>query len=349
MMLCTPVLALTCLIPQDIHTEPISVERTNGRTSRIQVLELKGDKVRFKVMVMGGSMEVTQPLSEFTPASAFRIEVAAADSDSYDDHFRLAKKAGRRRLLAPAGVQARDAVRCARDDQAKVTAVRAWAADTLEEMLKESVDASDLSDANHYLKLLTTRLHDQRSEEQLDSYASLVAGLKLKIHEERLAQRQAKLDAKAQAAIQHRLKPIYAYIERGDKAQRQALAKSRNTSQSARLSESAIKSYKAAWKGAESLGKKHKGDAELGAELESIADRLHSSGIAAALHAANMLTVQSDYKGALEWTSKILAFDPGNAEAKAMVRTIQIAAAAASSQWGWNWSRSSQPRIPRQW
>jgi hypothetical protein len=347
-MLSTPVLALLTLIPQGQQPKTISVEYASGRTSRIQVIELKGEKVHFKVVVMGGSMELTRKLSDFKPASAFAIEVEGAGPNSFDDHFRLAKKAGRLRLLVPAGSQARAAVRCAGSDKAKVTFVRAWAAGALEEMLKESVAAGDLNDANHYLKLLTTRLADQRSEEQLDSYASLVGGLKLKVREKRLAGRQAKLDAKAKEAIQRRLKPIYANIEKGDKTQRQALAKSRNTSQSARLSESAIKSYKAAWKAAESLGKKNKGDAELGAELESIADRLHSNAIDAALHAANMLTVQSDYKGALEWTSKILAFDPGNAEAKAMVRTIQIASAAASSQWGWGWGRSAQPRRPQQ-
>jgi len=75
----------------------------------------------------------------------------------------------------------------------------------------------------------------------------------------------------------------------------------------------------------------------------SASPKFHDNGIRAALHAANMLTVQSDFKGAMEWANKILAFDPDNAEAKEMVRTIQVAAAAAGDTWGWGWSTPGGP------
>ena len=44
---------------------------------------------------------------------------------------------------------------------------RGRAADTFEGWLHDAVQASNRGDAQHYLKLLTTRLADQRTEEQL--------------------------------------------------------------------------------------------------------------------------------------------------------------------------------------
>ena len=87
--------------------------------------------------------------------------------------------------------------------------------------------------------------------------------------------------------------------------------------------------------------KKEKDDEYLATEAVSIAGYLKGNAIQSALHAANMLCVRSDYKGALGWTTKILDIDPTNSEAKQLVRTIQIAAAADSS-WRWGWGRHGQ-------
>jgi hypothetical protein len=79
---------------------------------------------------------------------------------------------------------------------------------------------------------------------------------------------------------------------------------------------------------------------------EPLVARIHDEGIAAALHAANMLTVRSDYKGAMDWAQRVLAFDPDNEEAKDMVETITIAEAAASSDWGWRWTLGGSRPAP---
>lgn len=332
-------LLLPSLAAQEDAVLSLSLE--NGDSMRAQVLELEGDKAKLRVLVLGGSMQVTRPLSDFTPASAFHIEEAAAHPDSFDAHFALAKMAGDRRLLGPAGAHARAAVEAVAgttDAEAKTAEVRGWAADELEEWTREAVQSGELRDAKHYLKLLSTRLADQRSEEQLDALAAQVDGLEDQLDARRESERQAKLDAKQREAIDRRLKPIKQRIEAGDKLYRQAVAKSRNTSQSSNLAERAIEAYKSAWQGMQDLQKSFPDDAGLAQEVVAIGARLQNSAIRAALHAANVLTVQSDYKNAMEWCDKILAFDPDNSEAKEMKRTIQIAAAAASSQWGWGWT-----------
>jgi tetratricopeptide (TPR) repeat protein len=318
----------------------------NGDSVNAQVIELKGEDVKLKVFVLGGSMQVTRKLAEFTPASIFMIEMEGKHPQGFDACFAMAKRAAELGLLPQAGAQARAAVECAKDTPqaaAKRTEVRAWAADTLESKLKEAVGDGRLADAQHCLKLLSTRLSDQRTEEQIDALEAIVEGLEAKDREKREGARQAKLDAKTRTDIDQKLKPIAKKVDDGDKSLREAVSKSRNTSSSAKLAEKAIDSYKGAWNSLQGLVEKYPDDAELARSAESMGKRIHDNGIRAALHAANVLTVQSDYKGAMDWANRVIAFDPDNAEAKEMVRTIQISEAAAGNQWGWRWNVPGGP------
>lgn len=334
------------LVPQDPKT--VSITDTNGERIQVQVLSQDGESVKLKVFVLGGHMQVKRKLADFTPASVFVIERELNPPQGFDGHFAMAKRAVELGLVPQAGAQARAAIESVEDPQqaeARRAEVRGWAAGALEDLLKQAIGDGRTKDARHYLKLLSTRLSEQRSEEQLGALSDMVEALEAKDREAKQAARQAKLDAKVRDDIARKLKPIEKNIEAGDKDQREAIARSRSTATSARLCEQAIAHYKAAWKALQALVEKHEDDGDLAQTAAAMGTRLHDSAIAAALHAANMLTVQSNYKGALEWTDRILAFDAGNAEAKEMRRTIQIAEAAASSQWGWDWGIvGGQPR-----
>lgn len=319
----------------------LPVRMKDGRTENIVPLALNGELARFKVFVLGGEMTISRKLSEFEPESAFRFEVLATRPQTFAAHFELAKKAVAMDLLPQAGAEARKAIESLQgtpEVDARTAEVRAWAADTLEAKLDAAIQAKNLATAKHLLKLLTTRLADQRSDEQLQALADRVEVLADAVAESQQAARQAKLAAAARDVIQRRLKPIRERIAQGDKQQKDAIAQSRSTVKSTRLCEQSIESYKAAWKSTQDLAAKFPDDADLAEEVSALGHRLQDSAIRSALHAANMLTVQSDYKGAMDWTTRILALDPDNAEAKEMMRTIQLASAAASSNWGWGWS-----------
>src|SRR5262245_12305043 len=340
------------LLPLSFLLFPLQEPKTlalnykNGDSVNAQLIELKGEDVKLKMFVLGGSMQVTRKLAEFTPMSIFTIEMEGKHPEGFDGCFALAKRAAELGLLPQAGAQARAAVECMKDTPqaaAKRTEVRAWAADTLEKKLKEAVGDGRLADAQHCLKLLSTRLSDQRTEQQLDALEDIVEGLATKDREKREAARQAQLDAKTRTEIDGKLKPIAKKVDDGDKTLREAVSKSRNTSTSANLSEKAIDYYKSAWKSLQGLVEKFPDDAELARSAESMGKRIHDNGIRAALHAANVLTIQSDYKGAMDWANRVIAFDPSNEEAKEMVRRIQIAEATASNQWGWRWSVPGGP------
>jgi hypothetical protein len=155
------------------------------------------------------------------------------------------------------------------------------------------------------------------------------------------AEKHARLDAKTRESVERKLKPILEKVEKGDKLQKSGLACSGTVTKSANLCEQSIEAYKAAWKALQDLMKTVEGDpslADLASQVAGIGTRIHDSGIRSALHASNMLMVRSDYKGALEWTDRILKFDPDNEEAKEMARTIQLAEAASSDDWGWRWN-----------
>jgi hypothetical protein len=322
----------------------LHVRWQDGRSANVEVLGIEDEIARLRVHVMGGSMVVTSPLADFTPESAFVIELAAADPQSFDANFALAKKAADLGLIPQAGARARAAIEAAKDAPDAATKegeVRAWAADVLEQQLETAVTEGNLADARRFLQLLTTRLSDQRSEDRLAELAAAVDALEARAREERQAARRARLDAQARSAIERRLTPIYEKISAGDQLLRDAYTKARTTGASARAATGAIAAYEDAWKAAQALLDQYPDDASLQSEVAAMGERLHEHTVRAALQAANVLTIQGDYRGALEWTNRILALDPGNAEAQEMLRTIQIASAASSADWAWAW------RLPR--
>jgi tetratricopeptide (TPR) repeat protein len=331
-------LSAVVLLPQDPKT--VSLAYKDGEAVTAQVLAVEGDYVRLKVLVLGGQMQVKRKLEDFTTASVFVIEREAKNPEGFDAHFQMAKRAAELGLVPQAGRECRAAVESIKgkpEEAAKTKEVRTWAADALEKLLREALTGGRVQDAEHYLKLISTRLPECRTEEQLEELATAVDSLKDKDIAKKETARQSKLAANARTEIDRRLKPIKKQVEDGDKKQREAVRKSRYTVESANLCDKAIDLYRKAWKELEALVAKYPDDGDLATEVASLGAHLHDNAIRAALHAANMLTVQSDYKGAMEWANKILAYDPDNAEAKEMVRTIQVAQAAAAGEWGWGW------------
>lgn len=335
-------LTLALLLPQD-GGKKLNLSKVDGKAVRGELLELRKaeGKVRLKVSIMGGTMTVTDRMDEFTPASQFRILEAAAAPEDFAGHFALAKEAAELGLLGQAGTQCREALDRAKDapDLAeKEQEVRGWAAGALEAMVDDAIAAGDIDQAEHCLKLLTTRLADQRSEEQLDAVAAKVETRQARKRTERAAERAIQRAEQEQREIERRLQPIEKEVDKADKIYRDAVRKSRSTSTSTRLCERAVDSYKKSWDALQKLVNQHPQDEVLQETAEDLAARMESGAIRAALHAANMLTFQSNYKEAMEWTQRVLAFDPDNREAKDMLRTIQISSAAASSNWGWGWA-----------
>jgi tetratricopeptide (TPR) repeat protein len=318
----------------------LSIETADGRVEHVVPLAVEGGNARYKAFVLGGEMTTTRKLSDLTPESAFAFEVAVANPKTSAACFEFAKKAASMRLMQQAGVQARRAVELAKgapDEAAQVAAIRSWGADLVESVCKAAVERKDLAVAQRALSVLTSRLADQRTEEQIAQLSASVEQLHAASVAAAAADRKAKVDAKKHDDLHKKMKPIQDKVAQGDKLQGQGFAKSKNTSQSAKLCEQSIDAYKAAGKALQELGKQIAEDSDLANEARAIGAHIHDSGIRSALHVANMLTVQSDFKNALDWTSRILAFDPGNLEAKAMRHTIEVAQAEASESWRWNW------------
>ncbi len=308
---------------------------------------INGEKVRIATSVLGGTMTVTHDLDDFEAASVFTVLMAAKPPADFDSHFAMARKAAELGLLNSAGKQARSAletVKGAADFDGKRAEVRKWAAEALEKMINDAVADQDTPLAKDCLKLLTTRLADQRSEEQLDAIAASVEGLERAVKQKKEDDRQAKLDAKVRASNEKKLQAIVKDVERGEKDYSSAIRKSGSTTASKNLCESAIGHFKKAYQALGKLVADHPDDSDLAAAAAPITQQIHNQGIAAALHAANMLCVRSDYKNAMEWAQKVIAFDPDNKEAKEMVKLITAAEADASDNWGWTWPTVGRSR-----
>jgi len=327
----------------------ITVETLDGKVMQVEVLGIEGKRARLKMFIFDGEATLLRNLSEYTPESAFLIERAAANPVSFEDHFALAKRAGELSLIPQAGSSARLAVKVAAtgaDGEAKKKQVQAWAADVLERVIGEAVAAGDLDRASDCLDLLTTRLPEQRTEEQLEKIAESVAVLREGVESKEAAEREAKLDEKAKADLAKKLEPIKKKSASGDKKLTKALAQSSSTAASARGCDSAVDDYKAAWKLTQELLKAHADDEAVQTSLAPIADHLVASALRAAMHAASVLTLQSDFKNAMEWVDRVLKFDPGNSEATAMKATIEAASAEAADRDDYRYAWTGRPSRP---
>ncbi len=318
----------------------IAVRYEDGHGARVRVLSIEGERVRFESLILGGSITVTKDLSEFAPGSRLRMIEALSPIGVFESHFALAQRAAGWRLLELAGRHAQLALEslAGREDAAEREAqLRAWAAGALESAVRRSVDSGDLAYAQHCLKLLTSRVPEQRSEETLGELTELVSALDRQLREIRQAPRQARLESARARELDKQLAPVRERVALGERRLSEAIACSAQTVKSARLAQSAIEAYRAAWSSAQELAARAGEDPLLSEELVDLGERTQEQIIRAALHAANVLTVQSDYKAALRWIDEALVIEPEQREALELRRTIQVAAAAAGNIWGWGW------------
>ena len=314
---------------------PIFLEMKDGRSASAQVLGLADGKAKLKVHALEGEITMTRPLDDFVPESAFMIEVRATNPKTFEQHFALAKRAAELDLLPQAGNQVRSAAKLAStgpDGEKKTKELASWAAGELERFINAAVAAGDLKQADHCLGLLTTRLPEERTEEQLAALAASVDTLRTQAAEKKSAERAEKLTKDQQAALEKSFEPIRSKSAKGDKELSKAIAQSKNTAASAKACENAVAAYKDAFEQAQQLSKKVEDDAAAQQELTTLVDHMVDSALRAAFHAANVLVLQSDYKAATDWVNRILKFQPDNEEAKEMLKTIQLASAAGADR-----------------
>ncbi|MCB9876917.1 MAG: hypothetical protein H6835_04860 [Planctomycetes bacterium] len=328
------------LAQQPQHPEPLSLVYDSGETCTARVLGLEKGEARLEVELLGGHLEVTRRLGDFTPASAFAIEKAAHPPHDYDSHFALAERAAGLGLIGEAGTEARAAldalpVSSAADDRRE--AVREWGAKTLLRLFDRAIASRHAEEARHCLTLLSTRMSDRLTDEELEGMVVRLEELESRPTAVADAALHAKDDARERERIEQHLGPIRKKVAAGDELLKEAVRKSRSTVAATRACERAVDTFQKAFDQLGALTHEHPDDAELERTAERLGKHLHDATIRADLFAANMLTVQSDYRGAAGWANRVLLLEPDNKEAHEMLRTIEVAQAAASGIWRWGW------------
>jgi len=180
-------------------------------------------------------------------------------------------------------------------------------------------------------------MSDVRTEEQLHAVALSVEEVEGAKKAHAKSMREQRMNKKEQETISRHLKPIQEQVDRADAKYKEAVRKSQSTTQSSHLCADAVRRYKLAWKALQKIMKEHPSDKHLAMVGADLGHHIHDNAIRAALHAASVLTTQSDYKNAMNWARQVLDFEPDNADAKRMVSTIQNAEAEASGDWRWGW------------
>jgi hypothetical protein len=290
---------------------------------------------------MGADATIKRKLADFTPDAQMTIHSLANKSDTVEGHWNLAKQAVGLGLPKEAGRELRAAVKIAEKDgdagKAKVTEIEKWAAVEVSKLFDKALAKQDLEEARHYLKILATRLAEHVDEEELAKHLDRLLAAERSADQ---AEDNAKDEKTRKAAAEVRGKEfagIYKQVDAADKNVREGLKNARRTVTAVEFQEKAIDGYRNAWKATQKLLQDNGNNEAVQDEGPSLSQRIKSSAIQSALHASNALVLQSNYRKATEWANKILMVDPGNAEAKEMIKTIQMADAAASGEWRWGW------------
>ena len=312
---------------------PREFHLANGATVKGYVVGLKDGRVQMKTIVFGNETDFRRKLADFAPASQIAIESSVCRLDDFDGQFAIARHAAQLGEMELTGVHARLAVKSVMgkpEEVEKTNQVKQWAAGMLEAKFEQLLAAGHVATARQVLDILSGRLADQVSEQKLaemDERLQAVA-----------AGRRAKpADPKSSPLADAERASLKKLLDAADKEFRTGLQNARKTVTAVKHYEAAIARYKQAWKEIEVLLNKHAGSEEANTELQDLSHHVVEGAKRAALQASTSLTMQSDYKGAMEWVNKILAHDPSDAQALAMQRTIVEAEAAASGDWMWGW------------
>lgn len=318
--------------------EPVTLVLANRETLTGHVTGVDGDWAVIDVTMLGGNATIRRRLADFTQASQFAILLAAAPPTTFDDHFKMAQAAVRLGVMPQAGEQAGAARRLAECDPTGLQrkALDTWAGQTLGDLFQRAIAQNDLVAARHHLRLIATHVPGHFTAEQMGKMFDQLADTGL---QQRLARHDAVAARDAAAKrpeAERNWAPILKLLQQADEQVKSGLRNSRSTVQATRCFQQAMGNYQAAWRDLQAILKKDEKIPATQEEGGSLILRVKESAVQAALHAGNALAVQSDYRGAVDWANQALLIEPGNADARELIRTIQVAQAIGGA-WGRGW------------
>ncbi len=302
------------------------------------VVALDGESAVIDVTFFGGSARIRRRLVEFAPASEFEIRMVVAPPTTFADHLKMAKTAVRLGIMGQAGEQAGIARNLSADDAtgAQRQELDSWAAATLRALFDRAIEQRELADARHFLRLMVTRVPLQFSEDQIGGLFDVLADAEARSRTVTRTTAVAKETMAKRAEFDALLAPVLQHLQRADDKVREGLRNARRTVQATRSYEQALRFYKSASVQLQALLKRYDDDPEVQEEGAQLVQRVKDGAVQATVHAGNALTVQGDFRAALQWANDGLVLDPANEDAKALIRTIQIAQAAGNGWGGWN-------------
>lgn len=340
-----PILSLSLLLaalqaPGSQEPAATTFELKTRETLTGRVLGMEEEWVLLSVQLMGGSTTVRRRIGDFAPESELRIRRQIAPPATFEEQLGMAKTAVRLGLLPQAGVHAGLARTLAAADAsgAQRKALDVWAAGTLATLFANALKQGQLVEARHYLRLIATRVAEQFSEDEIGKLFDQLVEAEIAGSEATRATIVVRDAAARHTQLDKLWAPILGHLQAGDVLVKAGLRASRSTTQATRSYERAIDAYTTAGHELDAAMKKLGKDQLAESEAALLYQRIKDSAAQAALHAGHAATVQGDYRSALAWANTVLQIDAGNADAKALLQTIEIAQAAGGG-WGRGWGQ----------
>ncbi|MCU0864616.1 MAG: hypothetical protein MUC36_12530 [Planctomycetes bacterium] len=324
--------------PPQAPAEPLtSFLLRSQQTIHGRAVAIEGDWVVLDVVFLDGSATIRRQLDDFGPVSQLRIHQQVTPPITFEDHLAMARRAIALEVLPQAGEHAGIARRLAAADPtgAQTATLDTWAAATLTVLFDTAIRGGDVMAARHYLRLIATRVPDRFDEKRIGEMFDQIAAADTLRRKTTRAVTAAAAVSKQRGKFELAMQPVQKQVERADALVRAGLGNARHTVQSTHSYEQALVAYRSAWVDLQAILKTAGTAAEDQQDAAELVQRIKDSALQAMLHAGNAMAVQGDYRSALAWASKGLLLDADSEDAKALVRTIQIAQSSGGPWGGW--------------
>ena len=307
----------------------------DGKELLAEVLSVDGDRVNLKVHVETGTVEVTRPIADVVPHSAFNIMRTAVPPKDIAAHVKLAEFAIENGLVDAAKRTLTRARELADDQGIEPDLERRLverAVRILDGLFRQMVKEGRIQDARFFLSQILSRRPSRLSDSQKQELVDLV-------EREVEAQKSAKASAKQAQANEansakrdQTLEPLRKRLEKGKESHRRALMISDKGSQAINEFDQAIRSFDSVQKEGRAQMSRNPNDPALADEVQSLVAEAGQYRTSSLLAQASLQVTRGQFNQATKSVNSVLADDPENSQALAMRARIEI---AANEDTGW--------------
>ena len=309
---------------------PEQIRMRNGSDVNGELVEVKEKTVVLRVQESGGVGQIEVPFNAVDRYSLYRLWAPRAEKNGARARLALARWCldanlpflGQRQLDAALAV----APELRGEIEPMLDEVHAKGAKILYDSAVDAVDRNDFAAARRLLSRVLTEFSDEPEAEDAERLLSGTADREMAEVAKRETNSRRRIEARATNASKEKLDEAARHHEQGEKADREGLARTKDSSYASGKFREAMSHCRTALRAIRDVQKAEQ--TSDGAEAaESLARDVKEHLAQSAINLSSVYSVRRSYHDALAVLNEVLADDPDNGEILAARARVELAAA----------------------